>query len=215
MYFDLNENIEYNGSFELVYDGNGNVLNANTDYLVLYTYNLGTEESNPESGLANAHYIRDVYPYLVWGNNEDDYQNYSAFERFVWDKASWVLNPTARNSSGTTLTDMYLNPIGNNGTLSIPITFISNPYGWSLYFDYIEEQEIHEDNFTNINWSTFIINVYSEVPGVVTKFEYEDNVDYKNPGKYSVTVGIIDASQNVRMQTFNVIVLKKVIIPSC
>lgn len=216
-YFDLNENITYNGSFELVYDGEGNVLNETQDYLVLFTYNLGVEESNPEPGLANAHYIRDVYPYLVWGNTKDDYNEYSAFERFVWDKASWnvIYGGTARNASGETLTNMYPSPIGNSGGLCIPTQFINNPFGWTMYFDYIEDQEIHEDNFTNIDWSTFIINVYTETPGVVTKFEDEDNVNYNNPGVYSVTVGIRDSNNNEITQTFHVTVLHKVVVPSC
>jgi hypothetical protein len=215
-YIDINLNREINGSLELVYDGSGNVLDEETDFLVLYTFNFGVDDSDPENeAVPDAHYIRDVYPYLVWGNTQDDYNSYSAYERFVWDKASVTGNITARNSSGTALTDLYPETIGDCLGTEIPSDFINNPYGWSMYFSFIEDQDLHAGSYSNIDWSTFIINVYTEVPGVVTKFEDEDNVDYDNPGTYTVTVGIRDSENHELTQTFSVLILPRVVVPSC
>jgi len=205
------------GSLELVYDENGNV---EFEDLVTFTFNFGVDLSDPEvEVVSDAHYIRDVYPYLFWGNSLYDYFSHTAFERFVWDKASNILDDFAysiiRSFSGSQLTSQYPTNVEDFGGTEIPDDIINNPYGWSMYFDYIPDQEIHEDNFSNINWSTFIINVYSEVPGIITKFEDEDNVDYNNPGTYLVTVGIRDEEERELTQTFQVIVLPKVVIPSC
>lgn len=205
------------GSLELVYDENGNV---EYEDLVTFTFNFGVDLSDPEvEAVSDSHYIRDVYPYLLWGNSLYDYFSHTPFERFVWDKASNIQDDFAyiitRSLSGSQLTSQYPINVGDFGGTVIPQDIINNPYGWSMYFDYISEQEIHEDNFSNINWSTFIINPYSEVPGILVRFEVEDNVDYYTPGTYYVTVGIRDDEQRELTQTFQVVVLAKVVIPSC
>jgi len=205
------------GSLELVYDENGNV---EYEDLVTFTFNFGVDLSDPEvEVVSDAHYIRDVYPYLLWGNSFFDYFSHTPFERFVWDKASNIQDDFAyiiiQSLSGSQLTSQYPTNVEDFGGTEIPDDLIANPYGWAMYFDYIPDQEIHEDNYSNINWSTFIIYVYTEVPGIVTKFEVEDNVEYNNPGTYLVTVGIRDEEDNELTQTFQVVVLPKVVIPSC
>ncbi len=217
MYYDLQIDELVPGSLELVYDENGDV---EYEDLVTFTFNFGVGISDPEiEAVPDAHYVRDVYPYLFWGNSLYDYNSHTPLERFVWDKASNIQDnfvyAIIRSLSGSQLTSQYPTNVGDYGGTPIPSDIINNPYGWSLYFDFIHSQEIHEDNFTNIDWSTFIIHEYSEVPGIITKFEYEDNIDYNNPGTYTVTVGIRDAENHELTQTFQVVVLPKVVIPSC
>lgn len=54
-----------------------------------FTFNFGLDITDPGSeSCPDAHYIMDVYPYLVWGNTFADSQNYTAYIRFIWDKDS-------------------------------------------------------------------------------------------------------------------------------
>ena len=200
-YIDLNLGVSLNGELELVYDENGDV---EYEDLVTFTFNFGVDESDSENEMvSDSHYIRDVYPYLVWGNSEDDYNNHTAFERFVWDKASFTNNTLARNSQYETLTNMYLNgTITDSGGLEIPNEVQNNAARWDIYFDYITTKTITEDTYSDINWTNQISNEYSSVYGVISKIEVYDNVLYSTPGSYKVKVGIVDAANRVRTQEF-------------
>jgi hypothetical protein len=199
-YLDLNLGVMLNGELELVYDENDDV---EYEDLVSFTFNFGVGLSDPEvEVISDAHYIRDVYPYLIWGNSETDYNNHTPFERFAWDKASRYNNIEARNSEKEDLTDMYLfsGEFGDNGGTTIPQVVQNNACRWDIYFNYIPEQTIHQGQYTNVNWATYITGQYSIVPGTITKFEEFDTVFYNTIGSYLVMVGIQDAAGNKRTQ---------------
>ena len=73
-------------------------------------------------------------------------------------------------------------------------------------FDVIANQTIAEDEFTNIDWTTYILNQQDNSDGTLTTEEVEDNVIYDTPGVYSVTVKLVDESLNETMQSFTVTV---------
>jgi len=200
-YQDINLGVTLDGGLELVYDENDDV---EYEDLVTFTFNFGVDRSDPdfEPVLPDAHYIRDVYPYLIWGNSENDYNNHTPFERFVWDKASYTNNSDARNAEGEDLTDMYLfSPdIGDNGGTPIPQTVQNNACRWDIYFNSIPEQTIIKGQYSNVYWANFITGEYSIVPGTISKFEVFDDVSYNTIGNYLVMVGIEDASGNKRTQ---------------
>ena len=74
-------------------------------------------------------------------------------------------------------------------------------------FDVIPNQTIEAGDYTNIDWTTYILNEADNAYGVLTKIEVEDNVDYDTPGTYTVTVKVVDESDNETSLTFNVIVV--------
>jgi len=200
-YQDINLEVTLAGGLEIVYDENDYV---EYEDLVTFTFNFGVDQSDPdfEPLLPDAHYIRDVYPYLIWGNSENDYNNHTPFERFVWDKASRTNNSDARNAEREDLTDMYLfsQDIGDNGGTPIPQTVQNNACRWDIYFNSIPEQTIIKGQYSNVNWVNFITGEYSIVPGTISKFEFFDDVSYNIIGNYLVMVGIEDASGNKRTQ---------------
>lgn len=201
-YTDLNLGVEVAGGLELVFDGDGDVLDDTEDYLVLYTFNFGVDASDPEWELIpDVHYIRDVYPYLVWGNTEDDFNNHTPFERFIWDKASVNNNGDARDSDGEELMDMYYNgDIEDHGGTIIPIVVQNNSCRWDIYFNFIADQTIIKGQYSNFNWATKINGEYSSIIGTILKFEAQDSVMYNTIGNYSVRVGIEDAGGRKRYQ---------------
>jgi len=226
-YYDVNLQTIVDGSLEIVYEvelnANGDVISSNVDEdpLTIYTFNFGVDSSDPEGNeiIDDAHYIRDVYPYLVWGNNADDYNNYSAFERFVWDKDSgdnFVLgNYEGKNLFGNDLLDLYLDDtIGDAGGTPIPAdVVIGNIYfndTVSPTFDPISTQYITEDIYSNIDWIIKINNESDNSYGIITKFEVYDNVIYSQPGLYTVKVGVQDESGNEMTRIFTVVVRQKV-----
>ncbi|QVK16776.1 DUF5011 domain-containing protein [Mycoplasmatota bacterium] len=73
-------------------------------------------------------------------------------------------------------------------------------------FDTIQDQIIIEDMYTDIDWTTLITNESDNSDGTLTKVEVIDNVDYVTPGIYTVTVKVVDESNNETSQTFNVTV---------
>jgi hypothetical protein len=206
-YYDTNLGVTLNGSYELVYDANGNV---EYEDLVTFTFNFGVDESDPENeALDDAHYIRDVYPYLVWGNTETDYDNHTAFERFVWDKDSAenyiTLNYEGKNLSGDFLIIKYLSgEIGDFNGTSIPVVIQDNAARWDIFFDYIPDQYIQVNQYTSYDWTTMILGKYSENPGIIVKFEEWEIIDYSLEGDYAVRVGIEDSTGLRRYQTINV-----------
>lgn len=207
-YIDINLGVLLNGDLELVYDNYGNI---EYEDLVTFSFNFGVDESYPQVGLvSSAHYIRDVYPYLIWGNSLVDYKSHTAFERFVWDKDS-VLNALSvskgKNKSGTALTSLYESGIiGDYNGTKIPDVIQNNAARWDLYFDFISSKTISSGTHTNIDWSSQIFNEYSSVVGYISKEEIFDEILYSTPGKYKVKVGIRDAANRLRTQEFMVTV---------
>ena len=203
-YYDVNLGVNIDGELELVYDENGDV---EYEDLVTFTFNFGVGASDYESEFfKDAHWIRDVYPYLIWGNSSEDYNSHTPFERFVWDKASKNSNITARNAQGDVLTNMYYLSLGsdqsvndNDGTI-IPFSVQNNACRWDIFFDYIPDQYIEKNQYANYNWATKITGEYSDVQGIITKFEEWDTVIYNIPGEYLVMVGIEDSAGNKRAQ---------------
>ena len=70
-------------------------------------------------------------------------------------------------------------------------------------FDTISSQTI-EAGTSNIDWTTYMVNVIDNSNGILTKVEVIDNVDYDTVGTYTVTVKLIDESLNETSQEFNV-----------
>lgn len=125
VYYDGTVDALTTGEFELVYNntGSNNQSPVVTDSFLAGTFNFGCDSNFANgTGLVNAsHYIRDVYPYLIWGNSLSDYQNHTPFERFVWDKDSAnVLGYNGQNLSGYQLTSLYPGTIGNQRGTAIP-----------------------------------------------------------------------------------------------
>lgn len=123
VYYDGTAGVLTSGEFELVYSGETNQSPVVTDPFLEGTFNFGCVNNFASgTGIVNdSHYIRDVYPYLIWGNSLSDYQNHTPFERFVWDKDSAnILNYKGRNLFGFQLTSLYPGTIGNQGGTAIP-----------------------------------------------------------------------------------------------
>jgi hypothetical protein len=191
-YVNINTNKTISGSLELIYSYNSQTYKWEVEYedLVTFTFNFCSFENYDEnenfllffSAVPDGHYIMDVYPYLVWGNSEVDYNNHIAYERFVWDKDSVAgphpsYSPIGQNLSGEDLTYEYdVTNIGDfDGTL-IPIVVQDNACRWDIYFDYISDVTIIKGQYTNINWQTYITGEYSSISGTIAKFELWDNV---------------------------------------
>ena len=156
--------------------------------------------------MPDGHYIMDVYPYLIWGNSETDYDNHTAYERFVWDKDSVAgphpsYSPIGKNLSGDNLTYEYdITNIGDYGGTSIPIAIRDNACRWDIYFDFISDKTIIKGQYSNINWASYIAGEYSSISGTIIKFEVFDDVSYNTVGNYLVRVGIEDAAGRKRYQ---------------
>lgn len=215
-YYDLNVGAFVYGQSELVYDENGDI---EFEDLVTFTFNFGLDITDPGSeSCPDAHYIMDVYPYLVWGNTYADSQNYTAYERFIWDKDSVSGNPyvfwsdpQGQNVFGSDLIELYEDgDIGNQGGEQIDseIINVNNFFEDTIppTFDYISTQYISEYQYANFDWTSIMENVDDNLPCVVETFEIYDYVNYHNEGTYTVKVGARDDSGNVTSQIFNVIV---------
>ena len=70
-------------------------------------------------------------------------------------------------------------------------------------FDPITDQTIIVGG-TDIDWTTYILNITDNVTGEITSTETEDNVLYDTIGTYTVTVEVEDGLGNKGTQTFNV-----------
>ncbi|MCF7930695.1 MAG: hypothetical protein K9L02_04190 [Acholeplasmataceae bacterium] len=229
-YYDVNLSTYIPGSVEMVYDNNGNI---ESEDLVTFTFNFGVDESDEASdSFDKQHWIRDVYPYLVWGNSAVDYINHSAFERFVWDKdaseAIFLFLYSGRDVDGTDLTDQYLidypicntidgDPcIGNANGTAIPNDVINDNLDFSnviLYddveapiFDYIYSKTISR-YATSYYWANYITNVSDNSGPYYYKYELYDGVNYGVPGYYEVIVAVRDYYRNERWQKFSVQVI--------
>lgn len=212
-YFDLNLSQYTTGSFELIYSGDSSSSTVVTDSLVMGTFNFGTGDNftNNPVFVVYTHYVRDVYPYLIWGNNQEDFNNHSAFERFVWDKDSAGIQD-GQNLSGVSLTSKYPFPITDAFGYHIP-TFISSHQGTgSLISDF------HAPSFNTIatqqvvvgsaprNWLNLITGETDNMAGNLTRILISNNVNYATVGTYSVRVGLYDITGNLFTRIFSVVV---------
>ncbi len=223
-YYDLNIGAYIYGESELVYDENGDI---EYEDLVTFTFNFGVDISDPGSeSCPDAHYIMDVYPYLVWGNTYEDSQNYKSYERFIWDKDSVSLfleseynllastlgiESIAQNVSGDALINLYANGYicNHNGEVIYSSIVNVNDFFEDILaptFDYISTQYISEYQYYDYDWTLIMGNISDNSPCVVETFEIYDYVNYQNEGTYSVKVGARDDAGNVTTQIFNVIV---------
>jgi len=80
VYYDAYENQEMLGGLELIYDSIGYVV---YDPLTTFTFNYGISDMN--------HYLKDVYPFLLWGTSRVNREEYSIVERFIWDKDRFTI----------------------------------------------------------------------------------------------------------------------------
>ena len=96
----------------------------------------------------------------------------------------------------------------NYNSLEITITIVDTI---APTFDSIPEQTIEALAYTNIDWTTYILNEADNSLGTLTKVEVTDNVDYGVPGTYSVTVKVVDESLNETSLTFTVLVVDTIL----
>lgn len=220
-YHDLQTESTVHGSKETIIIENGNVfLGHDTSSLRMGTFNFGVSSSDDNDGAA--HRIRDVYPYLVWGNNEEDYRSYSSYERFVWDKADQDNNSTAQNSSGSTLISLYENgTIGDSGGTIIPYEFVVC-YNGNMSLCKLDitppvitvyNKTINKGAYSNIDWTTraTILDDFTEEDKIISNEVY-DNVVYDSVGNYYVKLEAYDLSGNRKEYQFIVTVQQ---IPGC
>lgn len=123
------------GSNELIFDGDSNLSSLDNESLITHSFNFASSTVDDEvNGLsikinvALDHYIKDVYPYLIWGNDYTDFITVSPFERFIWDKDSSNMNILAKTNAqiliGDELKQLYLTgEISDGGGLVIPEIF--------------------------------------------------------------------------------------------
>lgn len=214
-YFDSTLNQETTGEFEIVYSDPTIFGTVVTDPLVVGTFNFGVKansNSSSNNAVISSHYLRDVLPYLFWGNNEEDFNNYSVFERFLWDKDSSNILHLHRNYSGQSLMNSYYNGIGDAGGSPIP-TFIRNVRSPGTVI-----QDVHAPIFNVItsqtittavsskDWSLLISGISDNMNGSISKYEISDGVNYTVVGTYVVIVGVRDESGNEFRRSFNVII---------
>jgi hypothetical protein len=214
-YYDSITNRYANCEFELVYNGTLTLSTIVNDPLVTYTFNFGVKNTyNDSDQYIDAHYTRDVYPYLIWGNNLADYVNHSPFERFIWDKESsaiitlLTLPAPARDLSGSSLISYY-----NNGGLfpiiGIPIpTCVINGRAIMVdrtapFFSYITNKTISINN-TSCDWTILMVNISDNMSGVCIKSLVYSDVVFGVEGVYSVTLLLTDVAGNSLERTFQV-----------
>jgi uncharacterized repeat protein (TIGR02543 family) len=156
-FYDWTSDSLVTGTNELIFQGMTNSSMLDYESLVTYSYNFGVSAADfawnfefsksldVTVDLALEHYLRDVYPYLIWGNDEFDYTTHTAFERFVWDKDSADVDAIAhtflnddskykgKSLSGFDLTNKYLDgTITDGGGEPIPL-IIQHTYASSLF----------------------------------------------------------------------------------
>ena len=217
-YFDALLGVYIDGESELVYDSffpSGQLV---LDSHVKGTFNFGTNNSYQEGPINTissiAHFPRDVTPYLIWGNDQSDYDLYTPFERFVWDKDASI-SGDGHTLSKTVLTSRYTNGLINTNGTEIPAfiqtgerCFVTDTH--APYFNQIGIQ--HLTTFaTDIDWTTAITglsdNVSNPGPDLAIHLYEIDNITYGRVGLYSVTVGAMDAAGNIFERTFSVFVM--------
>ena len=81
IYFDGYSYEDMLGGLELIYNQVGFVV---YQPLTTFTFNYGITDMN--------HYLKDVYPFLLWGTSKENREDYSMVERFIWDKDRFTIN---------------------------------------------------------------------------------------------------------------------------
>jgi|GEM_PF-832280 len=209
-YYDLQVQKYTYGSLEAIMIEKGNnVFEHDTNSLRMATYNFGVPESEQDG--SEAHRFRDVYPYLIWGNNIDDYLSHSPYERFIWDKGNIYNVSTFQNLEGNELISKYENTIYFWKILgdAIPNEVINS----SLYLDFIAPTVyqttyyISEDIYSDIDWGVYVTpyDNYTNSEGIEV-VEVYDYVNYAVPGLYSVEIELRDLVGNSREQELKVYV---------
>jgi len=133
-YYDDYENELKKGNLELIFDELGDLVFEDQ---VIFTYNFGVSEMD--------HYVKDIFPYLVWGNTEKDRIENTAYARMIWDKDRFTSSKTGRKLTGTSLINYFEGKsfIQNIGS-KIP-KVISNNEIDNYYYNILEsENEINE-----------------------------------------------------------------------
>ncbi len=80
VYYDGYTYTEELGGLELIYDRIGLVV---YDPLTTFTFNYGSSDLT--------HYLKDVYPFLLWGTSIKNREEFSIVERFIWDKDRFTI----------------------------------------------------------------------------------------------------------------------------
>ncbi|KAA6373865.1 MAG: hypothetical protein EZS28_030608, partial [Streblomastix strix] len=212
-YYDANLHLITEGEFELVYTGNTASSTVVTNSLVKGTFNFGTEESYGQTDstfdfgitiYGAPHYVKDVYPYLIWGNDFTDYNNHSAFERFVWDKDSVnITNHQYHNLSGAALTSYYPTGILTLQGTPIPAWFINHNFGGRIIGDYtpptfnlIDAIQI-EITVSYVDWLSYVTNLSDDRSGPIFLYVGYDQVNYGHNGFYEVKICARDQAGNI------------------
>ncbi|MBN2605454.1 MAG: hypothetical protein JXR62_06515 [Bacilli bacterium] len=122
-YYDDYANELKKGSFELIYDELGDLV---VDDQIIYTFNFGVSEMD--------HYLKDIFPYLVWGNTMKDRSENTSYARMIWDKDRFTNSKTGSELTGIDLIHYFESKsfIQNIGS-KIP-TMISNNEIDNYYF---------------------------------------------------------------------------------
>jgi len=90
------------GGLELIYDRAGYV---EYDPLTTFTFNYGIGDLE--------HYVKDVFPFLLWGTGVENRNAYSIVERFIWDKDRFTLLKQGKRLEKRSLRDYYENSLAD------------------------------------------------------------------------------------------------------
>jgi len=101
-YYDLYEQEVMLGGLELIYDQVGYV---EYEPLTTFTFNYGIGDME--------HYLKDVYPFLLWGTSAENREDYSMVERFIWDKDRFTVAKQGRRFEKNRLRQYYYNNLEN------------------------------------------------------------------------------------------------------
>lgn len=207
-YYDLRLGKYTYGSLEAVLiDQENGLYIHDISSLRMATFNFGVARSE-ENG-SEAHKFRDVYPYLVWGNDNDDYIEHSPYERFIWDKGSCFGENSFKILEGSSLINSYENDtfvwryVGDQ----IPDEIIDS----TLYLDFIAPNFTPSTYYfalgtvSNINWETYVspTDNYTNPSDIFVNETY-NNVNYYVPGSYIVTLELTDLVGNIRTKSISI-----------
>ncbi len=220
------EELTYGSAEAIIYEDNNEDFVLDDSSLRVGTFNFGVSQS--DSGSGESHRIRDVYPYLVWGNSVEDYLDHTPYERFIWDKSNLACNDyfinynsncTGINVEGNDLISLYEDgTIGDAGGDPIP-SIIIHAENYLDYFApilHLTTYSIYEDVYTDIDWATRVIagDDYTIDTEIIIS-ETGDDVNYNVPDTdYTAEVLLVDLAGNWRLLEISIIV-KETVIPSC
>ena len=136
----------------------------------------------------------EVFDWTTLIVNEQDNSDGRLIKTIVYDYVDY--NVFGRYSVTVKVTDES----GNYASKSFFVEVIdtTNPT-----FDYIQSQKI-ELGTKKIDWLTLIKNEQDNSRGILSKILLESNVNYREPGIYTVKVKVVDQSGNEAKQSFTV-----------